>query len=202
MEAGDGVEAVRRDILVRVEGVVKHFLVGSGLFGGQVVRAVDGVTFDVREGETLGLVGESGCGKSTLGRAIVQLLPVTAGRVLYRDTDLVALRGEDMRRMRQHVQLIFQDPFASLNPRMTVGDLVEEPLSNFGVTRARDRQRRVREILRACGLSPHLVNRYPHELSGGQRQRIGIARALVLNPHSSSPTSRCRRSTSPSRRRS
>jgi oligopeptide transport system ATP-binding protein len=168
--------------LVRVEGVSKHFPVGAGLFGGQVVRAVDGVSFEIRAGETLGLVGESGCGKSTLGRVIVQLLPVTAGHVLFKGTDLVRLRGEQLRRMRQEMQMIFQDPYASLNPRMTVGEAIAEPLRNFGVTRSRDRERRVAQVMRTCGLNPHYVNRYPHEFSAGQRQRIGIARALVLNP--------------------
>ena len=168
--------------LLKVDNVVKHFTVGGGLFGGQVVRAVDGVSFEVRAGETLGLVGESGCGKSTLGRVIVQLQPVTAGHVLFKGVDLVRLRGERLRRMRKEMQMIFQDPYASLNPRMTVGELVGEPLRNFGVTRSRERARRVAATLRICGLSPGFVNRYPHEFSGGQRQRIGIARALVLNP--------------------
>jgi len=168
--------------LVRVENVTKHFPIGRGLFGGQVVRAVDGVSFAIRTGETLGLVGESGCGKSTLGRVIVQLQPATAGHVFFEDTDLVSLRGERLRRMRRQMQMVFQDPYSSLNPRMTVGDLVSEPLTNFGMARSRDRQRRVTDILRLCGLSASAVGRYPHEFSAGQRQRIGIARALVLNP--------------------
>ncbi len=176
-------QAAARDLaVVRVENVFKHFTVGGGLFGGQVVRAVDGVSFEVRAGETLGLVGESGCGKSTLGRVIVQLQPVTAGHVHFKGTDLVRLRGERLRRMRQEMQMIFQDPYASLNPRMTVGELIGEPLRNFGVTRSRELSRRVAAVMRVCGLSPSFVNRYPHEFSGGQRQRIGIARALVLKP--------------------
>ena len=168
--------------LVRVEDVVKHFPIGTGLFGGQVVRAVDGVSFEVRAGETLGLVGESGCGKSTLGRVIAQLQPATGGHVYFKDTDLVQLRGEKLRRMRQQMQMIFQDPYASLNPRMTVGDIIGEPLSNFGISRGKEREKRIHEVMRTCGLNPNFIGRYPHEFSGGQRQRIGIARALVLNP--------------------
>jgi oligopeptide transport system ATP-binding protein len=168
--------------LVRVEDLHKQFPIGGGFFGGQVVRAVDGVTFEVRAGETLGLVGESGCGKSTLGRVIVQLQPATSGHVLFKGTDLVKLGGERLRRMRQEMQMIFQDPYASLNPRMTVGEIVGEPLRNFGIARGREREQRVQEVMRICGLNPNFVNRYPHEFSGGQRQRVGIARALVLNP--------------------
>ncbi len=168
--------------LVRVEDVVKHFPIGTGLFGGDVVRAVDGVSFEVRAGETLGLVGESGCGKSTLGRVIAQLQPATAGHVFFKDTDLVKLHGEKLRRMRQQLQMIFQDPYASLNPRMTVGDIIGEPLSNFGISRGKQREKRIHEVMRTCGLNPNFIGRYPHEFSGGQRQRIGIARALVLNP--------------------
>jgi oligopeptide/dipeptide ABC transporter ATP-binding protein len=167
--------------LVRAVDVVKHFPIG-GLVGSALVKAVDGVSFDVRAGETLGLVGESGCGKSTLGRVIAQLHPATSGSVFFKDTDLVRLKGERMRRMRQQLQMIFQDPFASLNPRMTVGDIIGEPLLNFGIARGKERERRIQEIMRVCGLNPHFINRYPHEFSGGQRQRIGIARALILNP--------------------
>jgi oligopeptide transport system ATP-binding protein len=174
--------AAKELALVRVEDLVKHFPIGSGLFGGQSVKAVDGVTFEVRTGETLGLVGESGCGKSTLGRVIAQLQPATAGHVFYKDQDLVTIRGERLRRMRQEMQMIFQDPYASLNPRMTVGEIISEPLTNFGIARGRERERRVQEVMRICGLNPNFLNRYPHEFSGGQRQRIGIARALVLNP--------------------
>jgi oligopeptide transport system ATP-binding protein len=168
--------------LVRVEEVVKHFPIGSGLFGGQSVKAVDGVSFEVFPGETLGLVGESGCGKSTLGRVIAQLHPATSGHVFFKDQDLVELKGEKLRRMRQQLQMIFQDPYASLNPRMTVGDIIGEPLTNFGIARGREREKRVTEVMRICGLNSNFVNRYPHEFSGGQRQRIGIARAIVLNP--------------------
>ena len=174
--------AAKETALVQVQDLSKHFPIGGGFFHGQTVRAVDGVTFDILAGETLGLVGESGCGKSTLGRLLVQLLPATSGHVQLRGIDLVALKGEKLRRMRREMQMIFQDPYASLNPRMTAGEIIGEPLLNFGVTRVLDRRRRVGEMMRLCGLSPTLINRYPHEFSGGQRQRIGIARALVLNP--------------------
>ncbi|TMF93223.1 MAG: ABC transporter ATP-binding protein [Chloroflexi bacterium] len=167
--------------LLRVENVVKHFPTG-GAFGRAVVHAVDDVSLAIQQGETLGLVSESGCGKSTLGRVIVQLQPATSGHIYFKDTDLTKLRGEKLRRMRQQVQMIFQDPYASLNPRMTVGDIVSEPLRNFRVARGRKAEQKVQEVMRVVGLNPGFVNRYPHEFSGGQRQRIGIARALVLNP--------------------
>ena len=168
--------------LLRVENVVKHFAVGAGLFGHAVVHAVDGVNLAIKTGETLGLVGESGCGKSTLGRVIVQLQPATSGHVYFNDIDLTKLRGEKLRRVRRQMQMIFQDPYASLNPRMVVGDIIAEPLRNFGIARGRDAESQVQEVMRVCGLNPNFINRYPHEFSGGQRQRIGIARALVLNP--------------------
>jgi oligopeptide transport system ATP-binding protein len=174
--------ATRKAVLVDVQDLSKHFPIGGGIFGGQTVRAVDGVSFQIHAGETLGLVGESGCGKSTLGRLLVQLLPATTGHVHLKGIDLVALKGERLRRMRQEMQMIFQDPYASLNPRMNVGEIIAEPLRNFGVTRVLDRRRRVVEVMRLCGLNPGHINRYPHEFSGGQRQRIGIARALALNP--------------------
>ena len=172
----------KKTFLIEVKDVVKHFPIGSGLFGGQAVRAVDGVSFEIRAGETLGLVGESGCGKSTLGRVIAQLYPATAGEVIFKGQDLVKLKGESLRRMRQQMQMIFQDPYASLNPRQTVGDIIGEPLTNFGIARGREREKRVQEVMRVVGLNPNFVNRYPHEFSGGKRQRIGIARALILNP--------------------
>ena len=165
-------------VLVRVENVVKHFPAGLGT----TVKAVDGVSFEVREGETLGLVGESGCGKSTLARLVTQLLPVTSGSIYIDDVEVTKLRGEKLRQHRRQMQMIFQDPFASLDPRMTVGDIIAEPLDNFGVMRGRKRNVRVQELLRIVGLNPNFNNRYPHEFSGGQRQRIGIARALALNP--------------------
>jgi oligopeptide transport system ATP-binding protein len=164
--------------LVRVEQVVKHFPAGLG----QSVKAVDGVSFEIREGETLGLVGESGCGKSTLARLVTQLLPVTSGKIFLGDVELTRLRGEKLRQQRRQLQMIFQDPFASLDPRMTVGDIIAEPLDNFGVVKGRLRNERVQELLRIVGLNPNFNNRYPHEFSGGQRQRIGVARALALNP--------------------
>jgi oligopeptide/dipeptide ABC transporter ATP-binding protein len=164
--------------LVRVENVVKHFPAGLG----QSVKAVDGVSFEIREGETLGLVGESGCGKSTLARLVTQLIPVTSGKVFVGDVELTKLRGEKLRQQRRQLQVIFQDPFASLDPRMTVGDIIAEPLDNFKVVQGRARDQRVQELLRIVGLNPNFDNRYPHEFSGGQRQRIGIARALALNP--------------------
>jgi oligopeptide transport system ATP-binding protein len=168
--------------LLRVEKLVKYFPAGGGLFSRAVVHAVDGVDLAIAPGETLGLVGESGCGKSTLGRVIVRLQPATSGHVYFEGIDLTAVRGEKLRRTRQRIQMIFQDPYASLNPRMTVGDIISEPLRNFGVARGRKAEQSVQEVMRVVGLNPNFVNRYPHEFSGGQRQRIGIARALVLNP--------------------
>ena len=164
--------------LLRVTDVVKHFRVGVA----SSVKAVDGVSFDIKQGETVGLVGESGCGKSTLGRLITQLLPVTSGHVVFNGVDLASLRGEQLRQQRKDLQMIFQDPFASLDPRMTVGDIIAEPLINFGIMRGKAKDARVQELLRLVGLNPYFNNRYPHEFSGGQRQRIGIARALALNP--------------------
>mgnify|MGYP001156658614 CR=1 FL=1 len=174
--------AAKDEVLVRVQDVVKHFPVGAGLFGAQVVHAVDGVSFDIQAGETLGLVGESGSGKSTLGRVIVQLIPATSGSVFVEGRELTKMHGEKLRRVRQRMQMIFQDPYGSLNPRMTVGAIIGEPLRNYGLGRRRAIERAVQEVMRICGLNPNFVNRYPHEFSGGQRQRIGIARALVLRP--------------------
>jgi oligopeptide transport system ATP-binding protein len=165
--------------LLRVTDVVKHFHAGVAA----TVKAVDGVTFHINPGETVGLVGESGCGKSTLGRLITQLIPVTSGSVLFGGIELTELHGERLRAQRQQLQMIFQDPYASLDPRMTVGDIIAEPLENFGIIRGRkQKDTRVQELLRVVGLNPYFNNRYPHEFSGGQRQRIGIARALALNP--------------------
>jgi oligopeptide transport system ATP-binding protein len=174
------------DVLVKVDNLTKHFPITQGIvFQKQVgaVQAVDKVTFDISEGETLGLVGESGCGKSTTGRTIIQLYRATSGKVYYRDQDLTTLDGEGLRHLRRNMQIIFQDPYASLNPRMTVGDIVGEPLEVHRLEKNKKRRRaRVQELLRLVGLNPYFINRYPHEFSGGQRQRIGVARALALNP--------------------
>jgi len=164
--------------IVRVENVVKHYPAA----GGAVVQAVAGVDLDIRRGETLGLVGESGCGKSTLARLITALQPVTSGRIIFNGQDLSRLSGRQLRRVRREMQIIFQDPFASLDPRMTVGDIIAEPMDNFGLARGKERRTRVQELLRLVGLNPNFTNRYPHEFSGGQRQRIGIARALSVSP--------------------
>jgi oligopeptide transport system ATP-binding protein len=165
--------------LVRVRGLFKHFPVAGS---DDVVRAVDGVTFEIFRGETLGLVGESGCGKSTVGRCILRLMEPTRGEVYFEDRDVLSLSGRDLRAMRREMQIIFQDPYASLNPRMRVRDIVGEPLIVHGVGEKGERKDRVAELLAKVGLDPDYMNRYPHEFSGGQRQRIGIARALALNP--------------------
>ena len=157
-----------------------HFDLRTGRKG--VVRAVDGVTIDIYPGETLGLVGESGCGKSTLGRAILRLTDPTSGQVLYRNQDLAQLSKRQMREHRRHLQIIFQDPYASLNPRMTVGQIVGEPLETFRLAKGREAEERVQELLETVGLSKRFIKRFPHEFSGGQRQRIGIARALAVDP--------------------
>ena len=171
--------------LLEVNDLHKHFPIRSGILVDRIVdvfRAVDGVSFDIEEGETLGLVGESGSGKSTTGYCIMQLLKPTSGSIRFMDTELTALGREDMRRMRREVQIVFQDPYASLDPRMTVGDIVAEPLVVHSIGTRRDRRSRVRELLDVVGFNPGFTNRYPHEFSGGQRQRIGIARALALSP--------------------
>ena len=172
-------------MIVRVRDLKMHFPITQGIvIQRQVgaIKAVDGITFDIIRGETLGLVGESGCGKSTTGRAILQLYRPTAGEVYFEDQSLTAIKGERLRRMRRRMQMIFQDPYASLNPRMTVGDIIGEPLLVHGLVKSRERRERVQELLRVVGLNPYFVNRYPHEFSGGQRQRIGVARALAVNP--------------------
>lgn len=167
------------DELVRVRGLVKHFPVeGSD----DVVRAVDGVTFEIFGGETLGLVGESGCGKSTVGRCILRLIEPTAGEIEFEGRDVRALEKSELRTLRREMQIIFQDPYASLNPRMKVRDIVGEPLVIHGLKNKEEKRSRVAELLKRVGLDPDYMNRYPHEFSGGQRQRIGIARALALNP--------------------
>jgi oligopeptide transport system ATP-binding protein len=174
------------NVLVRVENLVKHFPITRGILVQRqvgAVKAVDGVTFDIHKGETLGLVGESGCGKSTTGRTIIQLYKATSGKVFLEDKELTNLKGEDLRHVRRNMQIIFQDPYASLNPRMTVGDIVGEPLEVHGImSNRKERRQRVQELLSLVGLNPYFINRYPHEFSGGQRQRIGVARALALQP--------------------
>jgi oligopeptide transport system ATP-binding protein len=172
------------DILVKVLNLKKHFPINRGVLRRQVgaVQAVDGVTFDIFKGETLGLVGESGCGKSTTGRAILQLLEPTDGQVYFGDLELTDMNKSDLRKSRRDMQMIFQDPYASLNPRMTVGNIVGEPLQIHNIGNSKSRKERTRELLGLVGLNPYFINRYPHEFSGGQRQRIGIARALATNP--------------------
>ena len=172
------------DVILRVENLVMHFPIFRGVIQRQVgaVHAVDGVSFEIKRGETLGLVGESGCGKSTTGRTILQLYKPTAGHVFFNDIDLTTLRREEIRRMRRNMQMIFQDPYASLNPRMTINDIVGEGLMVHNVARGAEINKRVEELLDLVKLNPAFATRYPHEFSGGQRQRIGIARALALQP--------------------
>ena len=173
-----------KEVLLQVRNLKKHFPIRRGVFRRQVgaVQAVDGISFDIYKGETLGLVGESGCGKSTAGRTILQLIEPTDGEVIFNGDDLVSLKSGEMRKRRRHMQMIFQDPYSSLNPRMQVGTIVSEPLDIHGIGNAASRKDRVQELLSVVGLNPYFVKRYPHEFSGGQRQRIGIARALATNP--------------------
>ncbi|MFP3895384.1 MAG: ABC transporter ATP-binding protein [Anaerolineales bacterium] len=177
--------ATNNDVLIQVENLKMWFPITRGIiFQRHIgdIKAVDGLTFDIRQGETLGLVGESGCGKSTTGRAILQLYRPTEGKVQFEDRELTEMRGERLRLMRRRMQMIFQDPYASLNPRMTVGNIVGEPLQVHNILQPRERRERVQELLETVGLNPYFINRYPHEFSGGQRQRIGVARALAVQP--------------------
>ncbi len=173
------------ETLLEVQGLKMYFPITQGIiFQRKIgdIKAVDGLTFIVKKGETLGLVGESGCGKSTTGRAILQLYRPTAGNVIFEGRELTQIKGEELRRMRRKMQMIFQDPYASLNPRMTVGGIIGEPLEVHNIAKGKEQKERVQELLRVVGLNPYFVNRYPHEFSGGQRQRIGVARALAVNP--------------------
>lgn len=171
---------MEKQVLLKVRGLKKYFRV-RGFRRAGMLKAVDGVDFDVSAGETLGVVGESGCGKTTLARTVIRLYRPTAGEIVYRGRDISRVPESELRWMRKEVQMIFQDPFASLNPRMTVNDIISEPLVLSGYGRERCKQR-VQELLEMVGLNPEHANRYPHEFSGGQRQRIGIARALAMNP--------------------
>jgi oligopeptide transport system ATP-binding protein len=170
--------------LVSVRDLKTHFPIKKGVLARTVghVKAVDGVSFDVYPAKTLGLVGESGCGKTTVGRTLLRLIPATGGQVLYRGEDFFAYQGGELRRLRQKMQIIFQDPVGSLNPRMTVGAIIGEPLEVHGLATGQAKRDRVAELLNEVGLDPSYASRYPHEFSGGQRQRIGIARAIALNP--------------------
>ncbi|MBE7513873.1 MAG: dipeptide ABC transporter ATP-binding protein [Anaerolineales bacterium] len=171
--------------LLRVRGLKKHFPITAGFIIQRevgAIKAVDGLDFDVYKGETLGLVGESGCGKSTTGRTILQLYRPTAGSVQFDGVELATMKGETLRKMRRNMQMIFQDPYASLNPRMSVGRIISEPLFVHNIGTPKERMDRVQFLMEKVGLNPYYVNRYPHEFSGGQRQRIGIARALALSP--------------------
>jgi len=172
------------NILLKVEGLVKHFPITRGIFRKQVgtVKAVDGISFEIKGRETLGLVGESGCGKSTAARVILQLLQATSGKVFFKEHELTSISKTDLRRQRPQMQMIFQDPQDSLNPRMTVGSIISEPMLEHQRLQGKQRRERVEQLLNSVGLDSHVTNRYPHEFSGGQRQRIGIARALALSP--------------------
>jgi len=173
------------DVILKAENLVKHYPIRAGVLRRTVghVKAVDGVSFELRRGETLGIVGESGCGKSTLGRMVMRLEEPTSGKLTFDGADVYAQKGADMRRLRRDIQIVFQDPYTSLNPRKTVGDIIGEPFEiHPDVVPKGGRRRRVQELLELVGLSPEHINRYPHQFSGGQRQRIGIARGVALNP--------------------
>ena len=177
-------EENKKEPILRVEDLKVHFNAGGGLFKPKkFVKAVDGVSFEIQEGETFGLVGESGCGKSTTGRAIVKIYNPTEGKIYYKGEDITSIKGDALKEFRRNVQMIFQDPYASLNPRMTVGEIIREPMDIHNIYKTKEeREQRVRELLEIVGLKPDHIRRYPHEFSGGQRQRIGIARSLALDP--------------------
>ncbi|MGB8708047.1 MAG: ABC transporter ATP-binding protein [Dehalococcoidia bacterium] len=170
--------------LVQVKGLVKYFPVLAGILKRKIadVKAVDGVSFDIRHGETLGLVGESGCGKTTVGRCVLRLYHITRGTILFKQRDITRLKGEQLRRIRRDMQLIFQDPYSSLNPRMIAGDIIGEPLLVHNLVRGNEYREKVAELMRMVELDSTMADRYPHEFSGGQRQRIGVARALATRP--------------------
>ena len=174
-----------KEVLLSVQDLKKYFPVKDGIIFSRTVgnvHAVDGLTFDIYKGETLGLVGESGCGKSTTGRTILQLQRATSGKVIFNGQDLTQLKGNELRAVRKDLQIIFQDPYASLDPRMTVAQLIGEPMRIHNINSGEARTKRVKELMELVGLNPAFINRFPHEFSGGQRQRIGIARALALEP--------------------
>lgn len=173
-----------KDVLLNVEDLVKYFPLKAGFFKRVVnqVKAVDGISFQIHKGETLGLVGESGCGKTTTARSVLRLQEPTSGKVEFEGRNILTLNREGMRRQRRDMQIIFQDPYSSLNPRLTVGQIIGEPLLIHGIADGKGREKRVQELLEVVGLASYHYRRYPHEFSGGQRQRIGIARALALNP--------------------
>ena len=176
---------MNNEVLIKVRDLKKYFPITKGIIARKHVgnvKAVDGISFDIKRGETLGLVGESGCGKSTTGRAILNLHKPTSGSVIYKDTDLAPLSRKNMVKYRKSLQIIFQDPYSSLNPRMTIGNIISEAMIYHGIVPKEERQKRVEELLELVGLRTYFIRRYPHEFSGGQRQRIGIARALALNP--------------------
>lgn len=170
---------------LKVQNLVKEFPINGGFWGRQVaaVKAVQDISFEIRKGETLGLVGESGCGKSTLGRCLIRLLDPSSGKIIFNDQDITTIKGEELRALRRKMQIIFQDPYSSLNPRMTIGAIIEEPLIIHSLCASeKDLKDRVAQLLETVGLRPEALNRYPHEFSGGQRQRVGIARALAVDP--------------------
>ncbi|MCY6369772.1 ABC transporter ATP-binding protein [Clostridium ganghwense] len=172
------------EVLLQVKNLKKYFPIRSGVFNKVTnnVKAVDDVTFDIYKGETLGLVGESGCGKSTTGKMIVNLLKPTSGEIIFNDENIIDANKKRQKELRKEIQIIFQDPYASLNPRMTIGDIIAEPIKINNIAKGEDVEKRVRKLLECVGLATYQRNRYPHEFSGGQRQRVGIARALALNP--------------------